>query len=222
MVSSQNPYPADVPATGTAIRTERGFVAEATPAASTGIAVPTPGWSYSRPTYFWGSVIAGTLFVLSLFVLSGLLMLGCHVGVNSAGVLSMGWGAAWWMWVTAAIAFYFGGAIANNISHPLGTGWLKGATVWGLSVPLTLCIWALVAGGSGLLAAFAAPHVNIVESAHTFSSTAGSLSGGGISFTTIWCAFITLIVGLIFSIIGSSSAMPGRWANDRTVAVSTP
>jgi len=214
MVSSQNPYTPEDVASGTP-RTDRGFVPETTVAPGSTLAVPASGWSYPKPTYFWGSVIAGTLFALSLFVLSWFLMLGCHVGVTSGGALSMGWGTAWWLCVTAAIAFYFGGAIANNISRPLGGGWLKGASVWGLSIPLALCIWGLAAGGSGLLVGFTTPHVNVVENARTFSATAGAIAGAGISFGTIWTAFIMLIVGLIFSMVGSSSALPGRWANDR-------
>lgn len=174
--------------------------------------MPAPGWMYTRPTYFWSSVIAGTLFVLSLFVLSWFLMLGCHVGVTSGGMLSMGWGAAIWLCITSAIAFYFGGAIANNISRPLGTGWLKGAAVWGLSIPLALCIWGLAAGGSGLLVGFTTPHA-----AGGFGTiAAGTVGHGGIPFGFVWTAFIMLIVGLIFSIIGSNSAVPGGWANDRT------
>jgi hypothetical protein len=214
MVSPQNPYPPTEVAPGAA-RTDRGFVTEVTEttAAPAGVAMPTPGWSYPQSTYFWGSVIAGTLFVVSLFVLSWFLMLGCHVGVTQGGMLSMGWGTAIWLCITSAIAFYFGGAIANNISRPLGTGWLKGATVWGLSIPLALCIWGLAAAGSGLLVGSMAPHVNIVANA---GAAGGAATAVGVSFGAIWTAFIMLIVGLIFSIIGSNSAVPGGWANDRT------
>jgi len=212
MVSPQNPYTTSEVAAGTT-RTDRGFVTE--PAASAPMTTSTPGWYYPRPTYYWGSVIAGTLFAMSFFVTSFFLMLGCHVGVDRAGMLSMGWGAAWWICVTSAIAYYLAGAIANSISRPVGAGWLKGATIWGLSIPLTLCIWGIVAGGSAMLASLGMGHFDFAGNMRNVSATAGYVTSAGVSFGPIWTAFTALIVGLIFAIFGSSSTGFYAGATDR-------
>lgn len=213
MVSSQNPSnsPSSEEVIGV-IRSDRGFVPAEAPT------VPAPGVSpqylrmplASQTYYFWGAVIAGSLLTLSVFVLSWLLMLGCHVGVTRAGLLSMGAGAAWWTMITSCIAFFFGGSIAAHISRPMGSGWLKGAAVWALSIPLALCICAILSTASGLLATSTAPHVNIVESANNLRAVSGQIVYTGISFGAIWTGFWTLLAGLVFSIIGSSSVFGPR------------
>src|SRR5690348_2892246 len=117
MVSPQNPT--DV--TPGTVRSDRGFAQEEVAAAGAPYTGAVAG-RYPYPVYFWGSVVAGSLFVLSMFVLSYALMLGCHVGVVN-GALSLGWGSAIWIVITSCIAFYVGGMIANSISQPLGAGW---------------------------------------------------------------------------------------------------
>ncbi|HXE53627.1 MAG TPA: hypothetical protein VN541_11450 [Tepidisphaeraceae bacterium] len=222
MVSPQTTTTTDV-APGI-VRNDRGFVQEETIRYPDSSLVGGSSLRYSYPTYFWGSVIAGTLFVLSLFVLSYCLMLGCHVGVNSAGVLALGWGSAIWICITAAIAYYFGGMIANQISRPLGAGWLKGAAIWGLSIPLALVIGAVIAGGSGLLTGLNMPH--FTETVATTAGNAQQVATNlqphvGMNFGFIWTAFVALIVGLIFSVIGSGSAVPVNAGIDRNVTTDT-
>lgn len=209
MVSSQNTTNSPVSESVIGVmRTDRGFVP---PEAEGGLSQQYQRiGQYWRPSHFWGAVIAGSLFTLSLFVLSWLLMLGCHVGVTRAGLLSMGAGAAWWTMITSCIAFFFGGWLAGHISRPMGTGWLKGVAVWGLSIPLALCICAILSAGSGLLATSTAPHVSIVESANNLRAVSGQIVYAGLSFGAIWTAFWTLAAGLFFSIVGSSSLVRQR------------
>ena len=211
MVSPQNPSTTDV-APG-ALSSGRGFVQEEITTVST---APTYGAigvrGYSYPVYFWGSVIAGSLLVISLFVLSYMLMLGCHVGVTSAGMLSLGWGAAVWIVITSALAYYFGGMLSNCISRPVLNGWVKGATIWGLSIPLVLVIGAIMAGGGGLLTGLNLPHFSgtIATTANNVQQVANNLQPSpGLNFGFVWTGFITLIVGLIFSIFGAAS-MPAQ------------
>lgn len=207
MVSPQNPTTATV--TETVIRTDRGFIPEGEATLPTALAYPQLG-SGARNSYFWGAVIAGSLLALSIFVLSWLLMLGCHVGITRQGFLALGVGAAWWTMVTSCIAFFFGGWLAGCISRPVRGGWLKGATVWALCVPLALIIFSILSASGGLLASSTAPHVNIVESANTVRSVSGALVYGGISFGAIWTGFWTLLVGLFFAIVGGSSGFGAR------------
>lgn len=210
MVSSQNPTNSPAPeAVIGVMRSERGFVSaepESTGNSRQYLSMLQPG----QTSYFWGAVIAGSLLTLFLFVLSWLLMLGCHVGVTRAGLLSIGAGAAWWTMITSCIAFFFGGLMAGHISRPIRFGWLKGAAVWGLSIPLALCICAILSAGSGLLATSTVPHVNIVESASNLRAFSNQIVYTGISFGAIWTAFWTVLAGLFFSIVGSSSVVRQR------------
>lgn len=201
MVSPQNPVPSSI-APGP-LRSDRGFVEEEIVVSSA--PAYSPAVRYPYPLYFWGSVIAGTLVVLSLFTLSYLLMIGCHVGVTAEGLLSLGWGAAIWLVVTSCIAYYIGGMTANSISRPLGTGWLKGISVWGLSIPLALVISAVVAGGTGLFAGLTMPEVGQLTSSNAQQVANNLQPHMGLNFGFVWTAFITLIAGLVFAIFGSGS-----------------
>ena len=178
----------------------RGFIPEETViAAGPGNALVT----YYRP--FWRPVVAGTLFALSVFVLSWFLMLGCHVGILDNGVLALGGGAAVWLWVTACIAFFFGGMIASAMTASPGdtpaasngSGWLKGAVIWAFSIPLALGIYALLAQSSGLLISLGLPHVGVVETGSP------SIAATGARLGYYWAVFIGLALAFIFSIVGS-------------------
>jgi hypothetical protein len=210
MVTPVNPTSADG---GTVVQSDRGFVRET----ETAPIYRTSNITYQRPSYFWGPVIAGTLFVISVFVLSWFLMLGCHVGVTSGGFVSLGWGAAWWFFVTAAIAYYCGGAIANSISLPMGAGWMKGLTIWGLSIPLVTLIGACVMGGSGMFGMIPAGQT---IANHSASSLVTATSGYGINFGFMWAAFVTLLVGLVFAVFGSGSIASSDY--ERTTTTVAP
>jgi hypothetical protein len=201
MVSPQNPVSPNI-GSGT-VTAPRGFVGEELTSISGPVYGQSAQLAYRGRNYFWGAVIAGTLFVLSLFVLSWFLMLGCHVGVARDGVIALHGGSAAWLIITSCIAFYFGGMIAGRISGPDSNGWLRGITVWGLSIPLTLCIWGLVAGGIGLLSA-AAPHVNVVEQVNHAQAIGGYGVYNFVPFGAVWAAFVGLACGLVFATIGSS------------------
>ena len=206
MVSPQNTASSSV--SPGVLPSDRGFVTEesviTTPAVTDITALPRLGYSY--PVYFWGSVIAGTVLVMSLFVLSYLLMLGCHVGtVGPDGALSFGWGAAVWLVITSCIAYYFGGMLTNCISRPIGMGWLKGATVWGLSIPLALVISSVLGAGLGVLGLSLA---HVENAAGTAAPTHLAMGFIGPDFGAIWTAFLILICGLVFAMFGSASAVP--------------
>jgi hypothetical protein len=179
----------------------RGFIPEETVVAvGPGNAAIT---TYYRP--FWRPVIAGTVFALSVFALSWYLMLGCHVGISDNGIVALGAGAAVWIWVTACVAYFFGGAIASAMTMPNGSGWLKGAVIWGLSIPAALILYAVLAQSGTLLTALNLPHAGMLEIAGT-----NTVAGSSAHFGFLWSTFIALGLGLIFSIIGSVSGLGGR------------
>ena len=211
MVTPVNPTSADG---GTVVQSDRGFVRTET---ETAPIYRTSNIMYQRPSYFWGSVIAGTLFVISLFTMSWFLMLGCHVGVTSNGFVSLGWGAAWWFFVTAAIAYYCGGALANSISAPMGAGWMKGLTIWGLSIPLVALIGAFIMGGSGLFGMIPSGQVIADQSA---SHLVTAVRGYGVNFGLMWAGFVTLVVGLVFAVFGSASVVSSDY--ERTTTTVAP
>lgn len=160
--------------------------------------------TYYRP--FWRPVLAGTLFVLSTFILSWYLMLGFTVGVNTQGMIALGGGAAVWIWVTSCVAYFFGGMIASGMTGINGTmrsGWLKGAVLWGLSLPLALVLYAFVSQ-SAVLESLNPPHAGMI------AGTAGTMAGTASHPLFAWAAFIVLGCGLIFSLIGSVSTCACR------------
>lgn len=222
MVSPQNPATSDVSTAPP--RTDRGFIEEDVAVYSTEPYSRSSLLSRSYPVHFWGAVIAGSLLVISLFVLSYTLMIGCHVGVAQNGLLAFGWGTAVWLCVTSAIAFYFGGMLSNCISRPLSLdGWIKGASVWGLTVPLSLVIGAVIAGGSGLLTGLV-PRVSEPIAAAATNAQAVAVSvqqpHPGLVFAFSWALFVLLIIGLIFSILGSGS-IAGAAARTTTTTTTT-
>src|SRR5205823_3166105 len=119
-----------------------------------------PVTMYYRP--FWRPVVAGTMFAMSVFVLSWYLMLGCHVGINSGGIIDLGGGAAVWLCVTACIAYFFGGAIASAMTasnaSSLASGCLKGTVLWALSIPLGLIGYSFLARSGSILIDLNLPH----------------------------------------------------------------
>lgn len=200
MVSPREDYPtraAEVPPMG-----DRGIrepvVTPVTPAAEI-----TPAYRY-----FWGSVIAGTLTAMTFFVLSMSLMFGCRVGVyNPNGTLSLGWGSAIWVIVTVCLAEYIGGMIAARISGNEESAWLRGATVWGLSVPLAAVVLAFVAIGAGVGYAATTPTATAAPTvvAAGIPSTHLAFSPG-----ESWTTFIALILGAGFALAGAMSGAKVR------------
>jgi len=191
-------------------RTDRGFVTD----------VATSPTTYSSNLtylghhhYFWGPVIAGTLVVFSVFMLSMSLMFGCHVGTyNPSGALSFGAGAAWWIVITSCIAYFFGGMMAGafhgNNSADYDDGALRGLAVWGLSVPLFMVIFAVISGGAGLAYGYA---TNTIEQATNATGAAHVYHGNlFVNYGGAWTVFASLICGLFFSWV---AGMFGRGGN---------
>jgi hypothetical protein len=192
----------------------RGFAATAVP---TTIPTALPSVVYPVIGHFWRGVIAGSLLVMALFVWSYLLMLGCHVGVNSNGYVELGWGAAVWTVITSCVVFFLGGGLADGVSRPLAINsnnllrtsnssraLLRGAAVWALVITLTLTLWGAFGGITGLSPQLYLPHIAVPENV-TNPNIAG-LAYPGVPFGFIWTAIITMVAGLIFSIIGSIAA----------------
>ena len=197
-----------------AARSDRGFIAEET----TSSVAPLTGYSGISSTvghdhHFWGSVIAGSLVTISVFVLSMALMLGCGVGVsNSSHLLSFGWGAAIWIIITSCVAYFFGGMVSGSIDTRGCYSSTRAFALWGLSIPLVMVIGAFVAGGAGLLYGLNSAH--LTEQV-TNQTGAAYLQQGNlfINYGGAWTAFLSILGGLCFSVIGALAAM-----NDRTVA----
>jgi hypothetical protein len=197
-----------------ATRSDRGLITEET----TSSVAPLSGYSStsSMPGHshrFWPSVIAGSLVTFSIFVLSMALMLGCGVGVSSTShLLSFGWGAAIWIVITSCIAYFFGGMVSGSMDSAGCFSSTRAFTMWGLSVPLVMVIGAFVAGATGLLYGFNSAH--LTEQV-TNQTGAAYLQQGNlfINYGGAWTAFLSLLGGLCFSVIGALSAL-----NDRTSA----
>jgi hypothetical protein len=175
---------------------ERGFILD-TEAAAYGFRRFSAGYPH-----FWGSVIAGTLVAMAIGVLSEALMFACHVGVTQDGAVDMHGGSAAWLIITACIAYFIGGAVAGSVGHRRDPqSWLRGVTLWGLSIPLAIVMGSALAGSAGIMYAHMGPMASQMA-----SSSAGAQGDQGpmlINFSAAWTSFFTLLAALIFAILGS-------------------
>jgi len=130
-------------------------------------------------------------------------MFACRVGVyNPTGEVSLGVGAAVWMAITACIAFFVGGMVASTISNPVdNNGWVRGLSVWGLSVPLTMLLTSIAAIGATTTYGPNTVQTTANVATHNYFSTVFRIGPG-----EAWTVFISLLCGLIFAVIGGSSA----------------
>jgi hypothetical protein len=154
-------------------------------------------------------VIAGSLMVISLFVLSWFLMLGCHVGVDNSGFMHLGAGAGVWLCITSCIAFYLGGASAAALSPSYHRNWALGAAVWSLAIPLALVIAGFISG-NGELSRLSLPHTNTMNTLASSSLTNNYTGTNNFGFGFVWTTFIALGLGLLTAIMGGISAHPMR------------
>jgi len=154
--------------------------------------------------HFWGPVIAGTLVAMSISILSSALMFACRVGVYTpTGEVSLGVGAAIWICITACIAYFVGGMVASSV-YNVGDdlGWMRGLSVWGLSVPLTMVITSIVAlGAIGTYGTGTVQNTANVGISHNYFSPIFRIGPG-----EAWTVFISLLLGLIFAVIGGMSS----------------
>jgi hypothetical protein len=174
MVSPANPITSET--TRTELQSDRGLIAEISPAYTGAI---SPAWPAGTASNFWGAVIGGSLVALSLFVLSWYLMLGCQVGVTTDGMIALGTGAAVWIVVTSVIAFFIAGW-ASNLIWPMSSGGAKGITMWSLTVLLAVCFRGWIGAVGPIL----------------YHGSAGNLPMAAAPSGYEWTAFLTLFLGL--------------------------
>jgi hypothetical protein len=196
MVSANTPGP-EIVDTGVS---SRGFVAQTAPPP---LPIRAPAWIENYP-YFWGSVVAGAVVAMAITALSEALMFGCHVGTNSNGDINFGGGAAVWIILTSCVAFFFGGWVAGCFGIANRSGLLRGLTVWGLSVPLSVALGSVISAGAGL----AYVHTSQLAEQITNNTGSANLAQGQmfVNYGGAWTAFFALLGGLIFAIIGSAAA----------------
>ncbi len=189
-----------------ATRSDRGIIAEETiVAASTGVNNLD---EYPLPS-FWGSIVAGAVVVMSIGALSECLMFACRVGTYGNGQVYLGAGAAFWMFITTCVAFFFGGMVASRLS--LRGGWMRGLTVWAFTLPLLMLVTAFISGGAGLGFVH---NTRIAEEVITNNHITTFYGGGSfVSYGGVWSGFILLALGLIFSLVGAY--MPSASQTDR-------
>jgi len=112
--------------------------------------------NYDEPLerFHWPSILGGVFIALSLFVLTA--ALGTALSLSGPGYdghasdnKPMIWGI-----VTAPVAFgigaFFTGRSARQYNYP---GWLNGAMVWAVAVPLTIYALGMIASPAATLAA---------------------------------------------------------------------
>lgn len=173
-----------------------------------------------RDSVRWGPILAGLVSALSTLIL--LSLLGAAVGLtaasgsnataatNNAG--SYGVGAAIWAAIAALISFFIGGYIAARTAAVggKGNGWLNGALVWAVTIPLLL--WLATSGASGLLNALG---FNIGGFIQNISNTVNNPATnpvnnnpGAVQSTVndarngAWGALAALLIGLIAAGLG--------------------
>jgi len=169
---------------------------------------------YPQFSYFWGSVISGTLVAMTFSIMSYALMFGCRVGVSSDGSISLTWPSAVWIVVTTCLSYFLGGFVASRISRT-DIGYLRGLAVWGLSLPLTLVIVSVIAAGLG-----------VAYGLNGLGGTAGPAAAGGATASnnlitnnfvmlrifsgSAWTVFVSLVLGCVFAIIGGMMTPQNR------------
>lgn len=184
----------------------RGFVTEET-VITTSSGVNNLS-EYPAPS-FWGSIVAGTVVTMGIGALSECLMIGCHVGAYQNGAIYLSGGVAVWMIITTCIAYFFGGLVAGQLS--LRAGWMRGVTLWGFSIVLTVLMAAAVALGTGVAYAHSTNMTEGTGSGSLYNGTVFLNNGGA------WAAFLFLAAGLIFSAIGSSVGCGCSSETDRQI-----
>lgn len=107
----------------------------------------------------WGPIWAGIFAAISTMILLGLLGVAIGLSVyDAAGTTErFGMGAGIWQLITVIVAFFVGGWVAGRSSgfQARRVGWLNGALVWAVAIPLALLLLSsgagAVMGGLGAL-----------------------------------------------------------------------
>lgn len=160
----------------------------------------TRNYVVMRSYLSWGAIIAGSLFTLSVLILSASLAFACGVPGYAGGMY--GWGAGIWSVITAGCAFFCGGCLASYFASTTDNRFrfLHGIMSWGLTLPLL----AFFMGVAGLWVG------------HTVLYTAGSQVGSAYVMTigAAWGTFISLLTGLVFAAVGATT---GSSMQDRMI-----
>jgi hypothetical protein len=141
---------------------------------------PTSGPQLVR----WGSVFAGTVIAIGVFILLSALWLALSFANHDSVVYN---NLAWWIGGTAIFCMFLAGLIA---------GLSSGARGFGAGSAGALTTWALVAMAVVLVVVptFAVGHVPnfVTVSGHVYK----------INYLTYWTAFWSLLIGLGASLLG--------------------
>jgi len=171
----------------------------------------------------WGPILAGLFATLATLLL--LSLLGVAVGLTAAtgdpngGAVAAtdkannyGTGAAIWAAVSAIIAFFIGGYVAAHTAGIRGkdNGWINGAMVWAIALPLLL--WFASSGASGFLNAIG---FNLHGFTNTISNTVNNPSTNPVNTDPAavqrateaarngaWGALLALLLGLAAASLG--------------------
>ncbi len=181
----------------------------------------------------WGPVLAGLVSALAaLLILS---LLGVAVGLTAAtgdpngGAAAAtnkgdnyGAGAAIWAAISALISFFIGGFVAARTAGIRGkdNGWVNGALVWAVALPLLL--WLASSGATGFLNAIG---FNLNSFTHTVASTVGNPNTNPVNTDPAavqrateaarngaWGALLALLLGLAAA--GLGGLLGGRGRNE--------
>lgn len=178
----------------------------------------------------WGPILAGLISTLATLLL--LSILGVAVGLTAATADpngganaaagragSYGTGAAIWAAVSALLAFLIGGYVAGRTAgvRRRGYGWVNGALVWAITLPLLL--WLAGSGASGFLNAIgfnlagftgsvgAAVNNAANDPAAVQNTTEGARNGA-------WGALAALLLGLLAAGLGGLLGSRNRYEVD--------
>ncbi|HEX2913094.1 MAG TPA: YrzE family protein [Chloroflexia bacterium] len=174
----------------------------------------------------WGPILAGLFSTLAtLLILS---LLGVAVGLTAASgqpggatgaannANSYTTGAGIWAAVSALIAFFIGGYVAGRTAgvRRRSYGWVNGALVWAITLPLLL--WLAGSGASGFLNAIgfnlAGFTNNITGAVNNATNNPGAVNNAtDAARNGAWIAFAALIIGLIASALGGLLGSRNRY-----------
>jgi hypothetical protein len=225
--NSQPPFDRAAPPNQVTYNATGGVYAAPTPAHSASVAAypvtSTEVNTYSTPRLLdrvrWGPVWAGLLSALAALVL--LSLFGVAVGLTAAtgdpngaaGAAANNGnnyavGAGIWAVISAIIAFFIGGFVAASTTRLRGrdSGWINGAMVWALALPILL--WLAGSGAVGFLNAigfnlqgFASTVSNAVANPSTTDPAAVQRATDA-ARTGAWWALVALVLGLIAAGLG--------------------
>jgi hypothetical protein len=142
-------------------------------------------WPASGPQLVrWGSVFAGTIIAIGVFILLSSLWLALSFVNHDSAVYS---NLSWWIAGTAIFCMFLAGLIAGLTSgaRGAGAGSLTALTTWGLVAIVVAVV---------VVPTFSVGHVpsNVTVSGHVYR----------INYLTYWTAFWSVLIGLGAALLG--------------------